>query len=140
MEAAIRTSGFRQKVIVVANQLYIVPFPCFFPELNELNNLWTGDNAPVLLQSIVYKIELVTDFDYRKDIHRSEVRLYPRRSGEHSGAFLIYATSFVISSDTLSNSPLTSSLSAYTMTTQRFLSCSIFRFVSSVFSLKADKA
>jgi len=66
-KVAIRTTDTRGKVVVVAYPLY--PPPWLLPEVDELNDLGERDSAAVLVQPLVHEVELLADFDDRKDIH-----------------------------------------------------------------------
>jgi hypothetical protein len=66
-EATIRTTGIRGKVGMVAYPLY--PLPRLLPEVDELNDLGERDNTAVLFQPLVHEIQLLADFDNRKDTH-----------------------------------------------------------------------
>ena len=66
-KTTIRTTDTRGKVVVVANPLYLVPW--FTPEVDKLNDLWMRHDTAVLVQPHVHEIQLLADFDDRKDIH-----------------------------------------------------------------------
>jgi hypothetical protein len=66
-KVAIRTTDARGKVVVEAYPLY--PRPWLLPEVDELNDLGKRDSAAVLVQPLVHEIQLLADFDDRKDIH-----------------------------------------------------------------------
>jgi hypothetical protein len=66
-EVTVGTTDTRGKVVVVANPLY--PLPWFTPEVDKLNDLWMRHDTAVLVQPHVHEVELVPNFDDRKDIH-----------------------------------------------------------------------
>jgi hypothetical protein len=66
-EVTIRTTGIRGKVGVVAYPLD--PLPRFFSEVDKFDDLRKRHNAAELAQPLVHEIQLLADFDHRKDTH-----------------------------------------------------------------------